>query len=83
MTIQFNLFWSLIGGNAEKHRSAIAGTEISDVTSPYLHTSLEPGETYYYVVTAYDDVLEAESIASNEVSADPLAPPNSTGQIIW
>ncbi|MDH5802213.1 MAG: fibronectin type III domain-containing protein, partial [Gammaproteobacteria bacterium] len=48
-----------------------AGTAIPNVISPYIHTGLNNGTQYYYVVTAIEDV---ESAASNEATAMPMPP---------
>lgn len=49
-----------------------AGTQLEDVSSPYVHTGLNNGTTYYYVVTAVNGRL-GESIESDEASATPEA----------
>jgi len=79
MAIQFNIYWSFVSG------TGVAGTPILNVTSPYAHSDLpyNPLLTYYYVVTAYDTDLLAESVASNEMSATPLKPPTSNSHVIW
>ena len=48
------------------------GTKITGATSPYSHTALTNGTTYYYIVTAVN--LGGESAASTQVSAMPLTP---------
>lgn len=79
MAIQFNVYWSFISG------TGVAGTQIPNVTSPYVHSNLDfnPPLPYYYVVTAYDTETLAESVASNEMSGVPLKPPSAVGNIIW
>lgn len=69
MAIQFNIYWDTSPGVTKE-----TGTKIANVTSPYDHTGLTNGTTYYYVVTAYDDVLDIEYEESAEVSATPGAP---------
>ena len=69
MAIQYNLYWSLVLG------TGVAGTKISNVTSPYVHTGLTPGTPYYYVVTAYDTDTALESDPSAEVPGVPLPGP--------
>jgi hypothetical protein len=76
MAIQFNVYWSFIQG------TGVAGTKIENVTSPYDHTGLDGGWTYWYVVTAYDTDTSLESDASNELSGTPLNLPNAFGNII-
>jgi hypothetical protein len=59
----YHLYW----GTAP---AATAGrTQIPDVTSPYTHTGLTSGATYYYVVTAM--TAGEESPPSQEVRATP------------
>lgn len=48
-----------------------SGTAITNVSSPYVHSGLDNGTQYYYVVTATEDV---ESAPSNEANAQPLPP---------
>ena len=43
----YNLYWSQIQGV-----SPATGTKIANVSSPYVHTSLTNGATYYYVITS-------------------------------
>ena len=83
MAIQFNLYWSYIGGNAGFPAVNIVGTQIPNVTEPYEHTGLDAGIEYFYVVTAYDTATVLESVASNELSGIPLNIPSTIGQIIW
>lgn len=51
---------------------AETGIAIKGVTSPYTHTGLTNGQTYYYVVTAENSYGESDESA--EVSATPEAP---------
>ncbi|MCR4317565.1 MAG: fibronectin type III domain-containing protein [Planctomycetes bacterium] len=46
------------------------GTQITGATSPYVHTGLTNGTTYFYVVTAINS--GGESPESTEVSATPV-----------
>ncbi len=65
----YNLYWATAPGVTKG-----TGTKIQGVTSPYLHTGLANGMTYYYAVAAQKDGLESD--LSTEVSATPfLAPP--------
>lgn len=66
----YNLYWSTTSGNAA------SGTQISNVTSPYTHTSLTNGTTYYYVLTAVG--TGGESSPSTEASGTPFVPPYAT-----
>jgi len=68
----YNLYWSTSSGDAA------SGTQITDVTSPFPHTGLTNGVTYYYVLTAVSAAGESESSA--EVSATPFMPPYATEQ---
>jgi hypothetical protein len=56
----YNLYISKVPGAKEN------GDRISDISSPYTVTGLEPGQTYYFVVTSVADGLESE--ASKEIS---------------
>lgn len=62
----YNIYWSTTSGVTKT-----SGTKITDATSPYTHTGLTSGTTYYYVVTAVNSV--GESSASSQVSATPVA----------
>lgn len=61
----YNLYWSTTPGVSKANGNKIAG-----VGSPYNHTHLSNGTTYYYVVTAVDG-SGAESTESSQVSARP------------
>ena len=50
-------------------------------TSDYSDTSVTNGTTYYYVVTATDDVVASESGTSAEVSGTPYTP--VTGSVLY
>ncbi|MGA1825861.1 MAG: LamG-like jellyroll fold domain-containing protein, partial [bacterium] len=60
----YNIYWDTAPG-VDKDTAR----KIENVTSPYTHTFLDPDETYYYVVTAVNDVTE--SSISTEVSGMP------------
>lgn len=62
-----NIYWSTEAGVTK-----ISGTKIANVTSPYVHSGLINGITYYYVVTSFFTELESE--ISNMVSAVSGAP---------
>ena len=62
----YNVYWSTTSGV-----TTTTGTKIENVTSPYTHTGLTNGLTYYYIVTAVD--RDGESAASEAVSVT-LAP---------
>jgi len=66
----YNIYWATTAGVTKTN-----GTKITNVTSPYIHTGLTNGTTYYYVVTTVYDT--GESAESAEVSATPfnLPPP--------
>jgi lysophospholipase L1-like esterase len=61
---EYNIYWSKTAGVSKKTSTMIPG-----VASPYAHTGLTNGTTYYYVVTAVNQY--GESAESNEVSATP------------
>jgi hypothetical protein len=60
----YNIYWDSTSGVTKD-----TGTKITGVTSPYTHSSLIPGQTYYYVVTAEDE--DGESSESSEVDEIP------------
>ena len=65
----YHIYWSTTAGVSKE-----TGTMIPKVSSPYTHTGLINGTTYYYVVTAANQY--GESVESKEVSATPsLATP--------
>lgn len=69
----YNLYWSLTPGVTTSN-----GTKIDNVTSPYNHTGLTNGTTYYYILTAYN--VSGESPRSSEFLATtvPGAPTGAT-----
>jgi len=60
----YNIYWS-----TSRDVSKATGTMIPGVNSPYTHTGLVDGQTYYYIVTAV--VLGVESESSSTVAATP------------
>ena len=62
----YNIYWAISEGVSKD-----TGTKISDATSPYIHTDLDNGTTYYYVVTAENDYGESDE--SSEVDAMPFS----------
>jgi hypothetical protein len=63
----YNIYWSTSPGVTKAN-----GKKIKDITaSPYKHTKLTNGTTYYYIVTAVKG--SQESAPSAEVSAKPSA----------
>ncbi len=67
----YNIYWSTSTGV-----TISTSTKISNVTSPYTHTGLTNGTTYYYVVTAENSYGESDE--SDEVDATPDAGENPT-----
>jgi serine protease len=74
--------WVQSPGTAENHLyfattpdvSKDTGTKLSGVTSPFIHSGLSNGSTYYYVVTGSNN--DGESPESQQVRATP-------GQRLW
>lgn len=65
----YNIYWSNSPGV-----SKTSGTRITGASSPYVHSGLTNGATYYYVVTSQNS--NGESTESAKASATPgLAPP--------
>src|SRR3989338_7004205 len=58
----YNIYWLATSGVTKT-----TGTKITGASSPYTHTGLTNGTTYYYVVTAVDN--NGESSESSQVSA--------------
>ncbi len=67
----YNIYWS-----TEQGVTADTGTKITTFSSPYTHTGLTNGTTYYYVVTAENSYGESDE--SSEVSASPNSRPIAT-----
>ncbi len=63
----YNIYWS-----TDEKFSPLDGNKIEGVTSPYNHSGLSPGTTYYYVVSAVGNMGESE--VSDVVSAALAAP---------
>ncbi len=73
----YNLYWSTIPGTARN-----SGTKIPDVTSPYVHTGLTNGTTYYYVITGQNNVGEGEGCIEFSVRPYiPHAPPTGVAAL--
>lgn len=75
----YNIYWSTTTGVTKA-----SGTKIPNVTSPYTHTGLTNGATYYYVVTAENSY--GESSESSQLSATPQATPITAGkwdEMVW
>jgi hypothetical protein len=68
----YNLYWS------NSSVSAATGTKIVNVTSPYQHSGLTNGSTYYYVLRTVS--AAGESSPSSVISATPFVPPYATAQ---
>ena len=62
----YNLYWSTTSGVTK-----LNGTNITGAASPYVHTGLTNGTTYYYVATAVN--ANGESADSAQASAIPTA----------
>ncbi len=62
----YNIYWSTSPG------VTMASNKIAGVTSPYTHTGLVNGTSYYYRVTAVNSA--GESALSAEVQGTPFAP---------
>jgi fibronectin type 3 domain-containing protein len=70
-TSSYNLYWSTAKGV-----SPSTGTKIAKASSPYMHTGLTNGATYFYVVTAvnpYGESVKSEEAATtlNDVPSAP------------
>jgi hypothetical protein len=63
----YNIYYSTTSGVTPAN-----GNKLSNVTSPYTHSALTNGTTYYYIVTAVN--AAGESAASSQVSATPQVP---------
>jgi fibronectin type 3 domain-containing protein len=65
----YNLYWATIPGVTKGN-----GTKIANVTSPYPHSNLAEGSTYYYVLTAVNGAMESTESYQQSVSIDTTAP---------
>lgn len=75
----YNIYWSTTTGVTKT-----TGAKITGATSPYIHTGLTNGTTYYYVVTAENSY--GESNESSQLSATPQATPVTAGkwdEMVW
>lgn len=68
----YNLYMATQAGVTKSNALADAMTHVN-VTSPYTHTGLTNGTTYYFVVTALNAAVPGESIESAQVSATPMS----------
>lgn len=86
---EYRIYWSTTAGVSKQ-----TGTMILNVSSPYAHTGLINGTTYYYVVTAvnqYDESAESSEVSATPSLATPPLPPasvathasNRTVNIAW
>jgi lysophospholipase L1-like esterase/fibronectin type 3 domain-containing protein len=70
----YHIYWSTTAGVSKQ-----IGTKISGVSSPYYHTGLINGTTYYYVVTAanqYGDSSESQEVSAVPSTSNPPLPPS-------
>lgn len=68
----YNIYMATQSGVTKSNYTTLAGGMThTGVTSPYAHTGLTNGTTYYFVVTAVESA--GESAASAEVSATPAS----------
>lgn len=66
-TSTYNIYWSNNPGVTKQN-----GSKIANVTSPYTHTGLSNGQTYYYIVTEVSP-SGVEGAESYQASAQPQA----------
>ena len=79
-TTSYNLYMaSATGVTKSNYLSLSNGMQHVGVTSPYTHSSLTNGITYYFVVTAVN--ANGESGESGQVSATPLVSPVTTDKL--
>lgn len=66
----YNVYMAWVTGvNKANYLSLLGGMQHTGVSSPFTHTNLNNGITYYFVVTAVNDF--GESSESSQVSATP------------
>lgn len=65
----YNVYWSNSAGV-----TTASGTKIEGVSSPFVHTGLTNGLTYYYVVTAVNGAFESAPSAQVSAALAPGAP---------
>jgi Fibronectin type III domain/PKD domain len=70
----YNLYWATTSGV-----SKATGTRVSGATSPYNHTGLTNGTTYFYVVTAVNANGESRESAQASATAANSPPAANTG----
>jgi lysophospholipase L1-like esterase len=71
----YTIYWSMKTGVSKE-----TGTMIPKVSSPYTHSGLINGTTYYYVVTAanqYGESAESKEVSATPSIAIPPLPPTS------
>lgn len=66
----YDLYWSIFLGVTTS-----SGTKITGVTSPYSHSGIINGTTYYYIITSVDS--SENILESSEISATPNVPISS------
>jgi fibronectin type 3 domain-containing protein len=69
--LAYNIYWGTSSSITKTTANRVGG-----VAAPFVHSGLENGITYHYIVTAVQG--DQESVASSEVTAMPL-PPAPTG----
>ena len=68
---RYNIYWDTTSGV-----TMITGIKVTDVTSPYMHIGLTPGNTYYYIITAENDTGETASLEVFKSTLPPAPPIN-------
>ncbi len=72
----YNLYMASVPGVTKDNYSTLPdGMKFAGVTSPFVHTGLAPGKTYYFVVTAVEDGVEGPN--SREAAATVI------GTLTW
>ncbi len=67
----YSLFWSTFPSV-----TTATGTLVADVTSPWVHTGLADGQTYYYILTASNDAGTSDASAEASAQTDPAPDPD-------